>query len=99
MGYYAEYTVETPGSSDRGARRIVGGESGELYYTDDHYDSFSWIALDGAEVSIEESSTAETENAGTGLSAPVGMATITLDELPPEALETIVLIENDGPCP
>ncbi len=30
----------TPGSRDRGARRIVGGREGELYYTDDHYDSF-----------------------------------------------------------
>jgi guanyl-specific ribonuclease Sa len=39
-GYYREYTVETPGSDDRGARRIVAGEDGELYYTDDHYDSF-----------------------------------------------------------
>ena len=43
QGYYSEYTVETPGSSDRGARRIVGGEEGELYYTDDHYSSFSWV--------------------------------------------------------
>jgi ribonuclease T1 len=42
-GYYSEYTVETPGSPDRGARRIVGGSEGELYYTDDHYASFSWI--------------------------------------------------------
>jgi ribonuclease T1 len=39
-GYYREYTVITPGSRDRGARRIVAGERGELYYTDDHYDSF-----------------------------------------------------------
>ena len=39
-GYYGEYTVITPGSSDRGARRIVAGEGGEMYYTDDHYDSF-----------------------------------------------------------
>ena len=39
-GYYREYTVETPGSADRGARRIIGGKAGELYYTDDHYDSF-----------------------------------------------------------
>ena len=39
-GYYSEYTVITPGSRDRGARRIVGGDDGELYYTDDHYDSF-----------------------------------------------------------
>ena len=43
-GYYAEYTVPTPGSDDRGARRIVAGEGGELYWTDDHYRSFSSIA-------------------------------------------------------
>lgn len=39
-GYYHEYTVETPGSSDRGARRIITGKNGEIYYTDDHYDTF-----------------------------------------------------------
>jgi guanyl-specific ribonuclease Sa len=41
-GYYREYTVPTPGSRDRGARRIVsGGQPPEvLYYTDDHYRSF-----------------------------------------------------------
>ncbi|MDH5177348.1 MAG: ribonuclease, partial [Gammaproteobacteria bacterium] len=41
-GYYREYTVETPGSPDRGARRIVtGGEPPtEFFYTDDHYRSF-----------------------------------------------------------
>jgi ribonuclease T1 len=38
--YYREYTVETPGSADRGARRIVAGRKGEMYYTDDHYASF-----------------------------------------------------------
>jgi ribonuclease T1 len=42
-GYYHEYTVETPGSSDRGARRIVSGGNGEYYYTDDHYASFKLI--------------------------------------------------------
>ena len=42
-GYYREYTVPTPGSDDRGARRIVAGEGGELYWTDDHYQSFSRI--------------------------------------------------------
>ena len=42
-GYYREYTVPTPGSDDRGARRIVAGEAGELYWTDDHYRSFSRI--------------------------------------------------------
>jgi ribonuclease T1 len=39
-GYYHEYTVPTPGESDRGARRIIVGIGGEYYYTDDHYDSF-----------------------------------------------------------
>ena len=42
-GYYREYTVETPGSGDRGARRIIGGREGDLYWTDDHYDSFRQI--------------------------------------------------------
>lgn len=39
-GYWREYTVPTPGEPDRGARRIVAGQGGELYYTDDHYRSF-----------------------------------------------------------
>lgn len=50
-GYYREYTVRTPGSRDRGPRRIVAGRgrdgdvetSGEYYYTDDHYRSFRRI--------------------------------------------------------
>lgn len=42
-GYYAEYTVPTPGADDRGARRIVAGDAGELYWTDDHYRSFERI--------------------------------------------------------
>ncbi len=42
-GAYAEYTVITPGSSDRGARRIVAGDPGELFWTADHYDSFERI--------------------------------------------------------
>ncbi|HXU40730.1 MAG TPA: ribonuclease domain-containing protein [Burkholderiales bacterium] len=42
-GYYREYTVKTPGAHDRGARRIVAGRAGEVYYTDDHYRSFRRI--------------------------------------------------------
>ncbi|CAN7316310.1 ribonuclease [Terrabacter sp. LjRoot27] len=42
-GYYREFTVVTPGSADRGARRIITGNSGERYWTDDHYASFSRI--------------------------------------------------------
>lgn len=45
-GYYREYTVPTPGSADRGARRFVtGGDPPEVfYYTEDHYRSFRRIA-------------------------------------------------------
>ncbi len=48
-GYYREYTVETPGARDRGARRIVcGGRKPTLpdacFYTGDHYASFARIA-------------------------------------------------------
>ena len=43
MGYYREYTVESA-PRVRGPRRIVTGEGGEYYWTDDHYDSFSRIA-------------------------------------------------------
>lgn len=42
-GYYREYTVPTPGLAQRGARRIVAGRGGELYYTADHYRSFRRI--------------------------------------------------------
>lgn len=41
-GYYREYTVATPGSPDRGARRLItgGDPPQEYWYTDDHYRSF-----------------------------------------------------------
>lgn len=42
-GYYREYTVRTPKVRTRGARRIVKGAAGELFYTDDHYNSFKRI--------------------------------------------------------
>ncbi len=43
-GYYHEYTVVTPGSDTRGARRIVTGEEvQEDYYTADHYESFDLV--------------------------------------------------------
>lgn len=42
-GYWREYTVPTPGSDDRGARRLVVGRSGEVYYSADHYGSFRLI--------------------------------------------------------
>jgi len=42
-GWYREYTVRTPGERTRGARRIVAGRDGTLYYSDDHYRSFKRI--------------------------------------------------------
>lgn len=45
-GWYREFTVKTPGAKDRGERRIVGGQDGTLYYTDDHYRSFKRILVE-----------------------------------------------------
>lgn len=46
-GYWREYTVKTPGSRDRGARRLVCGGPPRVpdacYYTADHYASFRKI--------------------------------------------------------
>ena len=49
-GYYREFTVQTPGLSTRGARRVVtgGGVDPEVwYFTDDHYQSFCEFAPAG----------------------------------------------------
>lgn len=48
-GYYREFTVETPGLSHRGAKRVVTGGPSETspevwYYSDDHYESFCEFA-------------------------------------------------------
>jgi ribonuclease T1 len=46
-GYYHEYTVHTPGTRSRGARRIICGGPKQTpdacYYTNDHYRSFKRI--------------------------------------------------------
>jgi ribonuclease T1 len=49
-GFYREYTVKTPGESNRGARRIVCGgeeprEPKQCFYTQDHYASFREIVM------------------------------------------------------
>lgn len=44
-GTYREYTVVTPGASNRGARRlVVEVESGVAWFTDDHYETFAPVA-------------------------------------------------------
>ncbi|MBX3085654.1 MAG: hypothetical protein KF716_28715 [Anaerolineae bacterium] len=52
-GTYREYTVETPGASTRGTRRLITSGSRNrqpanytaLYYTDDHYESM-WLVVE-----------------------------------------------------
>jgi ribonuclease T1 len=44
-GFYHEYTVPTPGSGDRGARRIVQSSGDVLYWSSDHYKTFKQIVL------------------------------------------------------
>lgn len=83
-GYYHEYTVKTPGSPDRGARRIVTGQGGEHFYTADHYQSFSLIDLgDG----------------GTSCGDTSGVDEAPLSSLPVEVADTIALVRSGGPFP
>ena len=42
-GFYREYTVPTPGSDDRGARRVITGADGRYWYTGDHYETFERV--------------------------------------------------------
>jgi ribonuclease T1 len=44
-GYYHEYTVPTPGATDRGGRRIITGRPGEYWYTGDHYETFQRVEV------------------------------------------------------
>jgi ribonuclease T1 len=44
-GYYHEFTVVTPKASTRGTRRIITGQQGEMYYTDDHYATFRLVVM------------------------------------------------------
>ena len=42
-GYYREFTVPVAGQAGRGAARLVTGAGGEIYYTADHYLTFTRI--------------------------------------------------------
>lgn len=46
--YYKEYTVKTKGTLGRGSQRLVVGKKGEVYYTKDHYKSFSKVTKSGS---------------------------------------------------
>lgn len=41
--YYTECDIDTRGKSKRGAKRIVFSNDGLIYYTDDHYASFTLL--------------------------------------------------------
>ena len=42
-GNYHECDIDTLGKSSRGAKRIIYSDTGEIYYTDDHYESFTQL--------------------------------------------------------
>lgn len=40
---YYECDIDTMGAKKRGAKRIIYSDDGQIYYTDDHYESFTLI--------------------------------------------------------
>jgi filamentous hemagglutinin len=42
-GYYREYVVRTPGMKAVGPQRLVVGRDGEVFYTADHYGTFTLV--------------------------------------------------------
>ena len=44
---YKECDIDTLGAKSRGAKRIVFSDDGDIYYTDDHYESFVLLYGDG----------------------------------------------------
>jgi len=41
VGFYRSYDIPTPGVQGRGPQRLIRGEGGELFYTGDHYKTFT----------------------------------------------------------
>lgn len=41
--FYHECDIDTLGKDSRGAKRIIYAKDGDIYYTDDHYDTFEKI--------------------------------------------------------
>ena len=42
-GNYKECDIDTLGKKKRGAKRIIYSDDGRIYYTDDHYESFTQL--------------------------------------------------------
>lgn len=51
---YTECDIDTIGRNSRGAKRIVFADSEHIYYTDDHYESFTQITFTDDYQMIEE---------------------------------------------
>jgi guanyl-specific ribonuclease Sa len=43
QGSYHECDIDTLGAKSRGAKRIVYSDEGDIYYTEDHYESFELL--------------------------------------------------------
>lgn len=44
---YTECDIDTVGASERGSKRIVFSDTGNIYYTEDHYETFTQLYGDG----------------------------------------------------
>ena len=44
---YHECDIDTEGKKSRGAKRIIYSEDGDIWYTEDHYESFKLLYGDG----------------------------------------------------
>lgn len=44
---YKECDIDTAGEESRGAKRLVYSDDGDIYYTDDHYESFTLLVEGG----------------------------------------------------
>ena len=51
---YRECDIDTLGSDSRGAKRIIYSDDGDIYYTEDHYESFSRaeFSTQGSEITV-----------------------------------------------
>ncbi len=105
-GFYREYAVVAPGNNDRGPMRIVAGEGGELFYTDDRFVSFVQVLTPAAttsEAAIPTTTSASSKTAqATATARPKnlgGLRVVGPSELPREAQRTIILIQKGGPFP
>ena len=104
-GYYREYTVVTPGASGTGTRRIVAGQGGEFFYTEDRFVSFVQVIVTSgvpapASAPTKAAKVATPKLANTSLPKSAdGLRVVAVSDLPREAQHTVKLIQQGGPFP